>query len=298
VSVLTKGVFFYWNGFWWQSYPVKVWDGSAWVIADDDDVDSGGPTVQTITGTSAGDTATGTFSGAFASGNHALSIYFTENSTGASAQASWTQLANPTIGGLLSFAMGYRLSDAVTTAVGTFTPSGATTRVLGAEVAAASASGPVVTDEPDNATAIVTPSSPAVFTAVATTDGASLAQQWYRGASGTTTNPINTGGVYVTGASGTTTRTLTLTITPTDTSLNAETYWVRITDSAGSTDSTAATLTVLAGDTLTQPVGTTNSSGNPATSSGSLVSNAPGLTRLVATVGGVALDQIVVITKR
>ena len=160
------------------------------------------------------------------------------------------------------------------------------------------ASGPVVTDQPDNATAVVTPSTPATFTAVATTNGTSLSQQWYRGASGTTTNPINTGGVYVTGASGTTTRTVTLTITPTDTSLNAETYWCRITDSSGSVDTTAATLTVAEGDDLVQPVGLTNGSGNPATSSGSLTSDLPGLTRLVATVGGVAIDQIIVITKR
>lgn len=50
-------------------------------------------------------------------------------------------------------------------------------------------------------------------------------------------------------------------------------------------------------DTLVQPVGLTNGSGVPATSSGSLTSTLAGLSRLVATVDGVALDQVVVITK-
>lgn len=59
------------------------------------------------------------------------------------------------------------------------------------------------------------------------------------------------------------------------------------------------TFTVVRGaDDLVQPVGTTNGSGIPSTSSGSLTSDAVGLTRLVATVDGVALNQVVVITKR
>ena len=51
-------------------------------------------------------------------------------------------------------------------------------------------------------------------------------------------------------------------------------------------------------DTLVQPVGLTDVSGNPATSSGSLTSTLAGLTRLTAAVGGVQLDTVVVITKR
>jgi hypothetical protein len=31
VAVNTSGAILYWNGFWWQTYPVKVWNGSAWV---------------------------------------------------------------------------------------------------------------------------------------------------------------------------------------------------------------------------------------------------------------------------
>ena len=31
VAVTTTGAILYWNGFWWQTYPMKVWDGTAWV---------------------------------------------------------------------------------------------------------------------------------------------------------------------------------------------------------------------------------------------------------------------------
>ncbi len=31
VVVTTSGAVLVWNGFWWQSYPLKVWDGASWV---------------------------------------------------------------------------------------------------------------------------------------------------------------------------------------------------------------------------------------------------------------------------
>lgn len=59
------------------------------------------------------------------------------------------------------------------------------------------------------------------------------------------------------------------------------------------------TFTITRGaDDLVQPVGATNASGVPATSSGSLTSDAVGLTRITASFGGTTGDTAVVITKR
>lgn len=96
--------------------------------------------------------------------------------------------------------------------------------------------------------------------------------------------------------------TVTLPATPDYQITATETITATIPGSAltGASPITAApTFTVTRGaDDLVQPVGTTNGSGVPSTSSGSLTSDAVGLTRLVATVDGVALNQVVVITKR
>lgn len=95
--------------------------------------------------------------------------------------------------------------------------------------------------------------------------------------------------------------TITLPATPDYQITATETITVTVPGAAltgGSPITATPTFTVVRGaDDLVQPVGLTNSSGNPATSSGSMTSDAVGLTRLVATVGGVALAPIV-ITKR
>ena len=52
------------------------------------------------------------------------------------------------------------------------------------------------------------------------------------------------------------------------------------------------------GVVITQPVGLTNASGVPATSSGSLTGDVAQLTRVTCTIDGVTLDTVRVITTR
>ena len=115
-----------------------TWNGSAWVVAEESGINSTAiQTAKTYEATS--DTATASFGVAFEATSSALSIYSTQNGTGASAQSGWTQLANPTIGGVLSFAMAFLDDDTVTDAVGTFSPTGTGTTVLGVEFGIAAA---------------------------------------------------------------------------------------------------------------------------------------------------------------
>ena len=94
--------------------------------------------------------------------------------------------------------------------------------------------GPGITSHP---TAQTINSGAQATLSVTATGTATLTYQWYRGASGSTGDPVS-------GATS-----ATLNISPTSTT----TYWVRVTNGCGSVNSTAATVTVNATATLLQP---------------------------------------------
>jgi hypothetical protein len=105
-------------------------------VADDDGAASGTPVQTKEAFAASGNTATATYDSAFGTGNHALSIGIVENAEVHTVQSSWTELAAPSVSGI-RFMMSYRLSDAVTTAVATFTPAGNNVAVIGIEIDAA-----------------------------------------------------------------------------------------------------------------------------------------------------------------
>jgi hypothetical protein len=135
--------------------------------------------------------------------------------------------------------------------------------VVGVVLQEGGASTPTVPTQPAATTVVRTdPARAARAMAVAaTTNGAGVSVQWYRGASGVTTTPVNAGGIYAISTTGTTSLSSTLTITPTDNSLSGQSFWCRVTDSAGSTDSAAAVLTVRTGVVLSKSSGTTGAGG-------------------------------------
>ena len=104
---------------------------------------------------------------------------------------------------------------------------------------------PNITMQP---TSIVVSNGQTTTLSVVATGPGSLTYQWYQGTSGTTTTPVGTN------SNSFTTPALT----------NTGYYWVRVSNAAGSVDSTTATITV--GPSITdQPVSTTISSGQTAT---------------------------------
>jgi len=112
------------------------------------------------------------------------------------------------------------------------------------------AGAPSISTQPSNQT--ITSGQMATLS-VAATGGGPLAYQWYRGNSSDTTNPVQ-------GATSSTLTTPALTATTS--------YWVRVQNSAGNTDSTAATVTVNrtgAPAISTQPGNQTIASGQTAT---------------------------------
>lgn len=144
---------------------------------------------------------------------------------------------------------------------------------------AATASGPTINTQPDDATAVV--AGPAQdtsvdFTVSATTSGGTLTYQW----------SVNDGGGYDT-IGGATSATYTLSgITA---GLDGYLYRGAVTDDNGTVNSDPATLTVYAGETLTQPSGLTASDGTFA-SPGSLTSDyATRRVRITATCEGVTV---------
>lgn len=155
-------------------------------------------------------------------------------------------------------------------------------------------SGPTISVQPSNATAVVNDATgnTATFSVTASGTG-TLVYDW----------ELETsvgGGVYAnladgSGATWTGQAAASCTGTFTATTLTGRRVRCNVTDDNGSVTSNTATLTVLTGDTITQPSGTTNGSG---VITGSMVSTSPGLTRLTAIAGGVTLNQVVVITKR
>ncbi len=103
---------------------------------------------------------------------------------------------------------------------------------------------PAITNQPDSIT--INPDSTATLTVASS--GTSPSLQWYRGASGVTTNPIS-------GATSTSFTTPNLASTTS--------YWVRVSNALGSANSAAATVTVRTVPSITtQPLPITIDSGN------------------------------------
>jgi formylglycine-generating enzyme required for sulfatase activity len=116
---------------------------------------------------------------------------------------------------------------------------------------------PGITMQPDSTTIN---SGETATLAVTATGTAPLTYQWYQGAVGTTTSPV--------GANSASFTTPALTATTT--------YWVRVSNSAGSVDSTLATVTVTQRPAITtQPVSTTINSGSTATLTVTATGTAP-----------------------
>ena len=105
---------------------------------------------------------------------------------------------------------------------------------------------PVITTQPQSQTII----SGAAATLSVTASGGSLSYQWYQGASGDTSTPVGTDSNML--------------LTPALTSDTS--YWVRVSNPAGSTDSDTATLSILTAPVITtQPQSQTIPSGATAT---------------------------------
>ncbi len=175
----------------------------------------------------------------------------------------------------------------------TLTNNGTTDETDPAWVPASCTLGPNISAQPANATAVVNDSAGNTATFSVTASGVgTLLYDWELETSvggGVYANLANGSGATWTGqASASCVGTFTAN------TLNGRRIRCNITDDNGTVTSATALLTVLTGDVITQPVGTTNGSG---VITGSMVSNAPGLTRLTA-VGEVTLDSVVVITKR
>ncbi len=122
-------------------------------------------------------------------------------------------------------------------------------------VAIANLSGPTISTQPSAATAIVSPSEPAVFTV----DCAAAVTGVVWQDDGTNISGADIGQVD-TLASGTS----VLTVTPTATTRTGSAITAECTDASGMTESSAATLTVRAGVTETQVSETTDASGEVA----------------------------------
>jgi hypothetical protein len=110
--------------------------------------------------------------------------------------------------------------------------------------------------------------------------GTSPTFQWYRGASGNTTNPVS-------GATSASFTTPALTV--------VTSYWVRVSNTAGSSDSNTATVTVagiIAPVITTQPLSTTINSGGTATLTVTASGDSPGFQWYRGT-SGVTTDPVV-----
>lgn len=130
--------------------------------------------------------------------------------------------------------------------------------------------GPTITDQPANATVLLSEGSSASFTVAATGTG-TLTYQWNRNAtpiSGATSATLNVTGIVI-GDDG-------------------DTFDCDVTDDNGTTASATATLTVLVGDALSAAGGTTDGSGEAATQYTTDASAAAGtVSRVQAVSGGV-----------
>jgi hypothetical protein len=153
--------------------------------------------------------------------------------------------------------------------------------------------GPTITAQPAATTVVRNdPARAARAMAVAaTTNGSGVSVQWYRGASGVTTTPVNAGGIYAISTTGTTSVSSTLTITPTDNSLSGQSFWCRVTDSAGSTDSAAAVLTVRTGVVLSKSSDTTGTGGVDTLTAVSDVAQAAGEVIVIRATDGALVER-------
>jgi len=161
-------------------------------------------------------------------------------------------------------------------------------------------SGPTIDTQPIAQTAVL--AGPVADTSVdfvvaATTSGGALVYDWELETSvagGVYANLANGSGATWSGQTA-----ATATGTFTATTLTGRRVRCNVTDNNGTTVSTAVTLTILAGEVLTQPVGTTNASGVPSTSGGSMTSDdsraATSITRITATSEGVTLGTVVLL---
>lgn len=110
--------------------------------------------------------------------------------------------------------------------------SGCSTNSTTATVTVRGCAAPLIAQEPQNASISVGQTPPL---SVSATGPGSLTYQWYQGSSGNTSTPIS-------GATA-----ATLTSSPISTP-GTDSLWVRVTNSCGSTDSAAATVTVTCGN--------------------------------------------------
>lgn len=182
-------------------------------------------------------------------------------STVSSAPSGMTQEANPAVslGGLATYSIA-DANNATYTNTLTWSTSG-TERMAGAVSFPYTNAGPTINTQPTAQTARLNgePAPTATFTISATTSGGALSYQWEQESGvGTGSYSSVTNGSGVTWSGGTS---ATLTGTFTATTLTGRRIRCVVTDSNGSTTSTAVTLTVLTGPVLSAYSGTTNGSG-------------------------------------
>ncbi len=165
--------------------------------------------------------------GVAAAGNGTLHFQWYAGSSGATAAPISNEVSDHFTTPALTASTSYwvRVSDAVasadsTTATITVTPSAA------APSPAPSAVAPTITTPPENQSML---SGHTALLSVQVSGSAPLAYQWYQGAAGNTTSPV----------AGATTSVLTISPVTATTS-----YWVRVSNTAGSVDSDTATITI------------------------------------------------------
>ncbi len=150
---------------------------------------------------------------------------------------------------------------------------------------AAAGAGPTITTQPVATTVVRNDATRAsrTFTVAATGTG-SLTYAW-QVSSGGAYSAVSNGGIYA-GAT-----TATLTITPTANTQNGYTYRAVVTDSNGSTTTSAATLTVRTGVVLSAAGGTTNGSGVAAFTATSDIAQAAGEVIVVRATDGTLVER-------
>lgn len=165
------------------------------------------------------------------------------------------------------------VSESLAATSGSFTPSSGTTYLMAVAPVISGRNFPAAYQTLTATSGVITPpsisgqpvsvtiSSGNTATFVVTATGTSPSYQWYAGASGSTTNPVA-------GATGSSFTTPALT--------NTTSYWVRVSNTAGTVDSTTATATVITPPAITeQPVSVSIQNGGTATFSVSATGSSP-----------------------